>query len=334
MNALLSRIRHLLHRNRLDADLREEIETHRTLRQEALERDGIPSDTAHDMSRRALGNVSLAIEEARDVWVVRAWEALRQDVHTAVRGLRRSPGFAAVAIGTLALGIGANTALFSIFSSLLLRPLPVRAPEQLVLLADGSWTFPIWEEIRRLDGDLVDGAIAWSNESFDTSERGETAPLDGAYVNGRYFDVLGVNPVRGRMLAADDDTGAAADGMVAVISHSLWVNRFGAADDVIGQRLTLERVPFTIVGVMPPEFAGTEVGRRMDVAVPFASEPTITRGESSLRARSDWWVADHAAPQARPASRPGQLGPARGAAAHPAGNASRVARGHAREVPD
>ncbi|AMY07066.1 Macrolide export ATP-binding/permease protein MacB [Luteitalea pratensis] len=290
MNALLSRIRHLLHRSRLDADLREEIETHRTLRQEALERDGIPSHTAHDMSRRALGNVSLAIEEARDVWVVRVWEALRQDVHTAVRGLRRSPGFAAVAIGTLALGIGANTALFSIFSSLLLRPLPVRAPEQLVLLADGSWTFPIWEEIRRLDGDLADGAIAWSNESFDTSERGETAPLDGAYVNGRYFDVLGVSPVRGRMLAADDDTGAAADGMVAVISHSLWVDRFGAGDDVIGQRLTLERVPFTIVGVMPPEFAGTEVGRRMDVAVPFASEPTITRGESSLRARSDWWV--------------------------------------------
>ena len=290
MNTLLRRIVHLLHRNRLDADLREEIETHRALRQQALEREGIAADTAQAISRRAIGNVSLAIEDARDVWISRAWEGLRQDVWTALRGMRRSPGFAVVAIGTLALGIGANTALFSIFSSLLLRPLPVRAPEQLVLLADGSWTYPIWDEIRRLDGDLVDGAIAWSIERFDTSDRAETAPLEGAYVNGRYFEVLGVTPFRGRMLVPDDDTGAAADGLVAVISHRLWVDRFGASDDVIGRRLTLERVPFTIVGVMPPQFSGTEVGRRLDVAVPFASEAIITRGESSLRARSDWWI--------------------------------------------
>jgi putative ABC transport system permease protein len=125
MNTLFRRLLHLLRWPRHDADLRDEIEAHRAHRQAALERDGLGSDAAAQASRRAIGNVTLAVEDARDVWAMRVLDGLQQDVRAAVRGLRKSPGFSAVVIGTLALGIGANTSLFSIFNSLIMRPLPV-----------------------------------------------------------------------------------------------------------------------------------------------------------------------------------------------------------------
>ena len=139
MTTIFRRLRYFFGRSRHDADLREEIEAHRALRQDAFERDGLaPEDAAH-ASRRALGNVALAVDDARDVWTIRTVDSLWQDVRAALRGLRKSPGFAVVAIGTLALGIGANTALFSIFSSLILRPLPVRDPGSLALLTNGNY---------------------------------------------------------------------------------------------------------------------------------------------------------------------------------------------------
>jgi hypothetical protein len=138
MKTLFRRLLHLLRWSRHDADLREEIETHRALRQAALERAGLGPDAAAAASRRAMGNIPLAVEDAREVWSMRVLDHTWQDVKVAVRGLGKSPGFALVAIATLALGIGANTALFSIFSSLILRPLPVRDPGRLALLINGS----------------------------------------------------------------------------------------------------------------------------------------------------------------------------------------------------
>jgi putative ABC transport system permease protein len=143
MNTLFRRLLHVLRWSRHDADLREEIEAHRTLRQAALERDGLGPDDAAQASRGAMGNVTLAVEDARDVWAMRVLDGVRQDVRAAVRGLRKSVGFSTVVIGTLALGIGANTSLFSIFNSLIMRPLPVRDPGSLALLTDGSWSYPV-----------------------------------------------------------------------------------------------------------------------------------------------------------------------------------------------
>src|SRR5215211_2576492 len=127
-------------------------------------------------------------------------DQLAADLRYGVRQIACTPGFTAIAVLTLALGIGANTALFSIFNSLILRPLPVRDPGSLALLIDGSWSYPIWNEIETRETELFDGALAWSAQRFDLSAGGRTEPVDGAYVSGRFFDVLGVTAIRGRML--------------------------------------------------------------------------------------------------------------------------------------
>ena len=212
MNTFLRSLLYRLRRSRHDADLREEIETHRALRQAALEREGLDSDAAASASRRAMGNVTLAVEDARDVWASRVVDQLWQDIRIAVRGLRTNPVFTLVAIAALALGIGANTALFTIFNGLILRALPVRDPGRLALLLDGSWSYPVWAEIKAREDDLFDGAIAWANESFNLSRGGQSAFVDGAHVSGRFFEVLGVSAVHGRMLTPADDAAGARTG--------------------------------------------------------------------------------------------------------------------------
>jgi hypothetical protein len=238
-----------------------------------------------------MGNITLAVEDARDVWAVRVLDAVQQDVRTAIRGLRKSAGFSAVVIGTLALGIGANTSLFSIFNSLIMRPLPVRDPGSLALLTDGSWSYPVWQEIRAHASDLFDGAFAWSGGSFDLALSGRAVIVDGEYVSGHFFDVLGVPAFRGRMLTPADDSAAPPNGPVAVISHRFWRQHFGGADDVVGRQLTVQRLlPFTIVGVMPPGFSGVDVGRMADVMLPFSAEPLLQGRESQLQSVGTIWL--------------------------------------------
>ena len=220
------------------------------------------------------------------------------DLRLAFRALRSTPIVSAVAILSLALGIGANTAIFSLVNSLLLRALPVKDPQQLALVTEsgpgsggGSWTNPIWEQIRERRHELFDDAFAWGGQRFNLAEGGETQFVDGVYASGGMFDTLGVRPMLGRTFAgADDARGGGPDGAVAVISYAFWQRRFGGAADAIGKRLNLERVPFTIVGVMPPEFFGPEVGRALDVMIPIGTEPLIRGKESGLDQRSRWWL--------------------------------------------
>jgi putative ABC transport system permease protein len=219
-----------------------------------------------------------------------------QDLRDALRALTASPIVSAVAVLSLALGIGANTAIFSILNSLMLRTLPVQAPEQLGVVTAGegdrwSWTNPIWEQIRDRN-DLFGGAMAWSTTRFNLARGGQTEFVDGLWASGGYFDVLGVTAILGRTFGpADDVRGGGPDGAVAVISYNFWQRRYGGAADTIGRSIELQGVPFTIVGVTPPDFFGTEVGRTFDVAIPLGTEPLIRGKESGLDRRSMWWLS-------------------------------------------
>jgi putative ABC transport system permease protein len=217
------------------------------------------------------------------------------EIRNAVRALRATPIVSAVAVLSLALGIGANTAMFSILDSLLLRALPVREPHQLVTIGDvrsgrSSWTNPIWEAIRERS-QLGAGALAYSHQRFNLSLGGQTEFADGLWTSGRYFDVLGVSAVLGRTwVPADDRRGGGPDGPVAVLGYDFWQRRFGGDATVIGRPLAIERVTYTIVGITPPGFTGLETGRSFDVAVPIGTEPIVRGSDSSLDQRSYWWL--------------------------------------------
>jgi putative ABC transport system permease protein len=217
------------------------------------------------------------------------------DFRLAVRTMRATPVVTLVVILSLALGIGANTAMFSIVNSLLLRALPVERADRLVLLLSNppinpSWSNPVWEEIRDHHADLFQETFAFSRRTtrFNLAQGGQTDFVDGVYASGEYFDALRVPPMLGRSFTAEDDRrGGGPNGPVAVISYSLWERRFGGSPDVIGKTQTIDRVPFTIIGVMPPDFFGTEVGTRSDVILPIGTEP-LMRGRDSLLDRASW----------------------------------------------
>ena len=218
------------------------------------------------------------------------------DFRDAYRALRASPIVSAVAILSLALGIGANTAIFSIVNALMLRTLPVKTPERLVLVMPGpgrtSWSNPLWEQLRARDHEFLDGAFAYSTQRFNLARGGEAELVNGVFASGEFFDVLGLPAILGRTFTpADDIRGGGKDGPVAVISYAFWQRHYGGAADAIGSTLALDRVPFTVIGVTEPRFAGVDQGRRYDVAIPIAGEPLI-RGaqESLLDERSSRWL--------------------------------------------
>ena len=225
------------------------------------------------------------------------------DLRDAIRALRSTPIVTAVAVLSLALGMGANTAMFSIVDALVLRPLPVRDAGRLTLLSSTvksatsdetwvniSWSNPIWEAVRDRSS-MFGGAFAYSDMPLDLSQRGTVDPIDGLRASGRMFDVLGVNAVLGRTFTdADDRRGGGPDGPVAVLSHGFWQRRFGGARDVIGRQITLNRVPFTIIGVTEAGFFGPDVGRTFDVAVPLGTMTLLAGYQHLLESRDSWWL--------------------------------------------
>ena len=218
------------------------------------------------------------------------------DLRDAFRALRATPAVSAVAILSLALGIGANTAIFSIVNALMLRALPVREPQQLVQALTGpertSWSNPLWEELRDRHANLFDGAFAYSAPQFNLARGGETRMVNGMMASGSTFDVLGVSAILGRTFTtADDAPGGGKDGPVAVITHAFWQRQHGGAANVVGQHLSLDGVDFTIIGVTPPEFTGLDQGTKLDVAVPLGVEPLIRAGgPSAMKERTWWWL--------------------------------------------
>jgi predicted permease len=303
--AVWSRLRLAFARRRLDDETRYEIGTHLDLLVDNYIRSGLTPEEAHVRARRQFGNVTLVREEIYEMNRIRFVDGLTQDLRVAVRMLRAAPIVTGIAILSLALGIGANTAIFSLVNGLLLRTLPIPEPERLVLLVStGSptsrrtaWTYGLWEEIRQRAPQLFDGAVAWSAAGTEgdrlnlSTAGGDVQAVDGAYVSGEFFTTLGVPAVLGRTFtSADDVRSGGPDGPVAVISYGMWQRRFGGDANVIGTALVIERIPFTIIGVTPPEFFGAEVGRTFDVAVPLNAERLI-RGKDSALDDGSYWLS-------------------------------------------
>ncbi len=296
----LSRLANACRPSRLDRALDEEAAFHLECRINELVAAGLSKKEAEAQARRAFGNRLRLREESRDVKLVPWLVDGVQDVRVAARVLRAAPIVTGVAILSLALGIGANTAIFSLVNSLLLRTLPVADPERLVMLSTSagntvgnrmSWTYRLWDETRVRAVQMFDGGLAWSDERLNLSTAGgEVQAVDGIYVSGEFFTTLGVPALLGRTFtAADDVPGGGSDGPVAVISHGLWQRRFGGDAGVVGTSLVIERTPFTIIGVTPPGFFGAEVGRTFDVAVPINAHRLI-RGKDSEIDRGMVWL--------------------------------------------
>jgi putative ABC transport system permease protein len=214
------------------------------------------------------------------------------DVRYALSALRSSPGFAATAILSLALGIGANTAIFSLINAVILKTLPVSHPEQLVELGmktknGHSFTNPIWEQVRDRQ-DVFSGAFAYSPIRFNLAGGGEVRNANASWVSGDYFRTLGVNPLLGRTItAADDKRGCPA---IAVLGYDFWQREYGGAADVFERRLTLNSHPVRIVGVASPGFNGIQVGEAVEIYVPLCAEGTLVRENSALDKRANWWL--------------------------------------------
>ena len=218
-----------------------------------------------------------------------------------LRALDKNRGVSCAAILTLALGLGANMAIFSIVDNLLLKPLPVEDPERLVLVTSGrrnAWGNVVWEEIR--DRKLLERSFAFATARLDLAAAGEREPVESAWVSGSFFEGLGVLAVVGRTLGERDDRrGGGADGPVAVISHRFWQREYDGARDVVGRSVSVSRVAFTIVGVVQPDFHGPEVGKATDLYLPIAAARLLP-GLDIMPGFADFVLAaDHGSPRGR-----------------------------------
>jgi putative ABC transport system permease protein len=280
-----------------DEDLDKELRFHIEERVAELVAAGVTPDEARRRARLEFGGVIQVKEAVRDQHVWSLVNGLLQDVRLAIRSLRATPVVTIVAVLSLALGIGANTAMFSLVNSLLLRTLPVREPGRLVIVRSHEpegfpeWSYPIWDEIRQRP-QLFDGVAAWSpTVPANVTTNGDTQKADGLFASGSFFETLGVSAFVGRTFSdTDDRRGGGPDGPVAVISYGFWQRQFGGSASVIGRTVALENVPFTVVGITPPEFFGADVGRTFDVIVPLGTEPLVSRSESRIASRGVAWL--------------------------------------------
>ncbi|HXJ96534.1 MAG TPA: ABC transporter permease [Terriglobia bacterium] len=283
LRVLASRLRGLLTRRRLDEDFQQELDSHLALLTEENVRRGMAPEDAGRAARVRLGGVTQLRETNRDLRGLPWLETLVQDVRYGLRQLRRSPGFTTAAVVTLALGIGANTALFSLIDAVLLRMLPVTSPERLVHLfsvtADGGtndyFSYPTYKTLRDQNHVFSDvfAFRALGDVDFEVDGHGELA--QGQAVTGNYHAVLGrtINP-------ADDRVRAGSP--VAVISYRYWERRFGRDPSVLDKNIVLDNVPFRVIGVTAPEFFGLEPGQAVDVWIPLAEYAQIRPGIAAI----------------------------------------------------
>ena len=285
LTEFLRRLRTLFNGGRLHSDLDEEMRLHLELRAQQHAASGVSAEEARRVAQRSFGNPTLLREQSHLAWGWGWLESFLKDVAYGLRSLLRSPALTAVALLSLALGIGANTAIFSFLDAVLLRNLPVQQPQQLVLLGTGAWggiadafgitelySYPFYRELQKDNSVFSDTAsiLSMTNPVFGiVSGRTHPEPMKVQLVSGTYFPTLGVRPLMGRLLTDDDDR-TEGNHPVAVISYAWWNRALSRDPDILSRKLKLGNTIFDIVGVAPPEFFGTSVGQEPDMWVPMS----------------------------------------------------------------
>jgi predicted permease len=306
------RLRTLFLRPRVEAELAAELSFHLDQMTDENIAAGMSAREARQAALRAFGGLTQIQERCREMRGTRIVDELTQDLRYAVRTLRMSPAFTIIAALSLALGIGANTAIFSLIHALLLRPLPgVHAPEQLVALGDPSRTgslsqgnvrtdlfsYPLYEQMRdhnqSFSGLAASGRsnrlVVGAGSSGGANPPGGAETARGRIVSGNYFSVLGVPAFRGRTFTAAEDRVPGADPIV-VISHSYWTRRFAQDPGVVGRPITLNGSPFTVIGIAPPGFTGDVVGFPTDVWIPLMMQLQVNTGRPFLDRWDTSWL--------------------------------------------
>jgi predicted permease len=323
MTDVLRRLKYWIESARRSEALREEMELHLVEKAAELQADGMTPEHARAEARRRFGNVGLKHEESQEIWMTRFLSELGQDVRYGFRTMNANKAFSALAVLLLALGIGANTAIYSLMESILLRSLPVADPESLVVLnwqsrppqnANKQWEHVVhgvqgiaWPGGK---GVMVSGMFPYAafetlreeNPVFSTlfgyfngqnktlAIRGQATTASTEYVTGEYFRGLAVSPAAGRLIGSDDDRPGAAP--VAVISFATSQNRFGGPPNAIGHSILVDNIPFTVIGVAPPEFFGVDPAAAPDLYLPLHTN-LLVDGARAARMYPDgnfYWI--------------------------------------------
>jgi predicted permease len=283
----------------MDREMAEELEFHQTLLREKFERQGMPPTAAGQATRKTFGNTSRWHERLREQWQFKPLENFLRDLSFAGRVLKKSPGFLAVALLTLALGVGANTAVFSMINALLLRPLSVPHSEQLAILSieDSSrqpnygFCTPFFRGLEKRR-DIFANVFAYNPDVMQVQGRSGNENIHGVLVSGEFFSALQTAPLMGHYLTpADDQSGGNPDGLAVVISESFWESWFDRAPDVVGRKLIIANVPFTVVGVMPKQFIGADPTQKPEIFAPLSADPIIDAPRNHIDAGIHaWWI--------------------------------------------
>jgi predicted permease len=304
-----SLVRALFGRRGVETRMSEELQFHIDARSKDLMSRGVAAGDADRQARMEFGSVEKYKEEVRQARGLRLFDELTGDVRYAVRTLAASPGFALTAVLTLALGIGLNTAIFSVVEALLLRPLPVAEPDRIVSIYTsdfsstqyGASSFPDYQAFRERSS-TVTAISAYRTRQLSLNAGAETELVSAEVVVGNYFSTLGVSAARGRLLTESDDVGEAP--AVAVISYGLWARRFSNDPGIVGREVEFNGRPFTIVGVADGRYAGATRPFSVDAWISLAAGQLIQPGLSDSMSRRDsrgWFLIARLAQDATPA---------------------------------
>ncbi len=295
-----NRFSNLFRREHLGEELDEELQFHLDARTQDNVDAGMNAGAARDDARRRFGNATLAKEHAHEMNIILSFEAIGRDLHYAFRNLRKAPGFTTVALLTLALGVGANTAVFSLINGLLLRPLPVPHAEQLAVLRDveGAADSVDYELcapfFRGLENrhEAFSQVFAYNDDVLQVKGQSGNENISGMLVSGQFFEAMETAPLIGRYLTPEDDQpGGSPAGLAVVISEDYWSNHFNRAPDVVGRTMVIANTPFTVVGVMPKRFIGPDPTLRPEIYAPLSADPIIDAPRNHIGDGIDaWWL--------------------------------------------